>query len=54
MTAFDLVATALDAAVAAGAGGARSAVEAAASAEVVITMLPEGRHVREVYLGATA
>ena len=33
-------------------GRRRSAVEAASSAEVVITMLPEGRHVREVYLGA--
>jgi 3-hydroxyisobutyrate dehydrogenase len=51
VTAFDLVATALDSAVAAGAGGARSAVEVAGTAEVVITMLPEGRHVREVYLG---
>jgi 3-hydroxyisobutyrate dehydrogenase len=41
----------LDAAATAGAGAARSAVEAAAAAEFVITMLPEGRHVREVWLG---
>jgi 3-hydroxyisobutyrate dehydrogenase len=52
VTAFDLVRTALDAAVAAGAGPAGGAAEAAAAAEVVITMLPEGRHVREVYQGA--
>jgi 3-hydroxyisobutyrate dehydrogenase len=49
---FDVIASARDAAAAAGAGVARSAVEAAQAAEVVITMLPEGRHVREVYLGA--
>ena len=51
VTAFDLVPAALDAAVAAGAGGACSALDAAGTAKVVITMLPEGRHVREVYLG---
>jgi 3-hydroxyisobutyrate dehydrogenase len=51
VTAFDVVASALDAAATAGAGAARSAVEAAAAAEFVITMLPEGRHVREVWLG---
>jgi 3-hydroxyisobutyrate dehydrogenase len=49
---FDVVGSALDAAAAAGARAAGSASEAAAGAEVVITMLPEGRHVREVYLGA--
>jgi 3-hydroxyisobutyrate dehydrogenase len=49
---FDLVGPALDAAVAAGARAAPSASEAAAGAEVVITMLPEGRHVRAVWLGA--
>ena len=48
---FDVVASALDAAVAAGAKAAGSATAAATGAEVVITMLPEGRHVREVYLG---
>jgi len=51
LSAFDLVAGALDAAAAAGARAGRSAVEVASSAEVVITMLPEGLHVREVYLG---
>jgi 3-hydroxyisobutyrate dehydrogenase len=51
VTAFDVVAGARDAAAAAGAGAARSAVEVASTAELVITMLPEGRHVREVYLG---
>jgi 3-hydroxyisobutyrate dehydrogenase len=48
---FDVVGPALDAAVAAGARAAGSASEAAAGTEVVITMLPEGQHVREVYLG---
>ena len=49
---FDVVPACLEAGVAAGAQGAGSAADAAAGAEVVITMLPEGRHVREVYLGA--
>lgn len=37
----------------AGAGGtaAKSAAETAANAEVIITMLPAGAHVREIYLG---
>jgi len=35
-------------------GGAASAAEAAAGADVVITMLPAGRHVREVWLGGLA
>ena len=52
VTAFDVVARALEAAATAGAGAARSAALAASTAELVITMLPEGRHVREVYLGA--
>jgi 3-hydroxyisobutyrate dehydrogenase len=51
VTAFDLVAAARDAAVAAGAQAAGGAAEAVSAAEVVITMLPEGRHVREVYQG---
>jgi 3-hydroxyisobutyrate dehydrogenase len=51
VTAFDLVAAARDAAVAAGAQAPGGAAEAVAAAEVVITMLPEGRHVREVYQG---
>jgi 3-hydroxyisobutyrate dehydrogenase len=49
---FDVVGPALEAAASAGARAAGSASEAAAGAEVVITMLPEGQHVREVYLGA--
>jgi 3-hydroxyisobutyrate dehydrogenase len=49
---FDVVAAQLEAAAAAGARPANSLAEATAGAEVVITMLPEGRHVREVYLGA--
>ena len=48
---FDLVPAALDAAVAAGAQAAGSAAEAAADAEVVISMLPAGRHVEGLYLG---
>jgi 3-hydroxyisobutyrate dehydrogenase len=47
----DLVAAALDAAARAGARTAGSVPDAVAGAECVITMLPEGRHVREVYFG---
>src|SRR5215471_10075517 len=47
--AFDLVATALDAAVDKGAHKAKSAAEAVKDAEIVVTMLPAGKHVREVY-----
>lgn len=49
--AFDVVAAALDRAVADGCAGAESAAEAAAEAELVITMLPAGEHARAVYLG---
>ncbi|MGW3630020.1 3-hydroxyisobutyrate dehydrogenase [Streptomyces sp. NPDC005122] len=45
----DLVATALDAAVAAGVEPAASSTEAVGDAEVVITMLPAGRHVLGLY-----
>lgn len=48
---FDLSTAALDGLAQAGADKASSSGEAAAGAEVVITMLPEGRHVREVYMG---
>lgn len=51
VVAFDVAGAALDAAVAAGAKAAGSAPAVVPGAEVVITMLPEGRHVREVYLG---
>lgn len=49
---YDVVAGALEGARTQGARVAASAAEAAASADVVITMLPTGRHVREVYLGS--
>jgi 3-hydroxyisobutyrate dehydrogenase len=49
VTAFDLSATALDGAVEKGAKKAASAAEAVKGAEVVVTMLPAGRHVRGVY-----
>jgi 3-hydroxyisobutyrate dehydrogenase len=47
--AFDLSDTALDAAVAQGCNRAGSTVEACKDADVVITMLPAGKHVLEVY-----
>jgi 3-hydroxyisobutyrate dehydrogenase len=47
--AFDLSAAALEAAVGHGARKAASAAEAVKEAEVVVTMLPAGKHVREVY-----
>ncbi|AYJ84800.1 3-hydroxyisobutyrate dehydrogenase (plasmid) [Sphingomonas paeninsulae] len=49
--AFDLSKTALDAAVAAGCVAVNNAVEAA-SANIVVTMLPAGKHVRQVYAEA--
>ena len=49
---FDLSATALAACAAAGVRPAGSAAEAAAGADVVLTMLPAGSHVREAWLGA--
>jgi 3-hydroxyisobutyrate dehydrogenase len=51
LRAFDVVPASVEAAVAAGATAAGSAPDATAGAELVITMLPEGRHVRGVYLG---
>src|SRR5258705_11148467 len=47
--AFDLSAAALDAAVAKGAKKVASAAEAVKGAEVVVTMLPAGKQVREGY-----
>ncbi len=47
--AFDLSAAALEKAVAAGCQASGSAAEAVQGAEVVITMLPAGPHVRAVY-----
>ncbi|HLI11827.1 MAG TPA: 3-hydroxyisobutyrate dehydrogenase [Alphaproteobacteria bacterium] len=48
---YDVVPSALEAAVEAGARAAASAPDAARDAEVVVTMLPAGAQVREVYLG---
>lgn len=47
--AFDLSADALDRAKAAGCLPVASAAEAVADAEVIVTMLPAGQHVRQVY-----
>lgn len=47
--AFDLSAEALERAAKAGCLPSKSAVDAVAEAEAVITMLPAGKHVREVY-----
>jgi len=49
--AFDLSEAALDLAVAAGAVRVGSAAEAALNSDVVISMLPAGQHVRDVYEG---
>ncbi|MCK6452110.1 MAG: 3-hydroxyisobutyrate dehydrogenase [Alphaproteobacteria bacterium] len=49
--AFDLSAAATDAAGKAGAGVAASAGEAAKGVEAVVSMLPAGQHVRQVYTG---
>ncbi len=51
VSAFDLSAAALQPVVEAGAGAASSIREAVAGADVVISMLPAGQHVRTVYLG---
>ena len=49
--AYDVSPDALAEAVQAGAGEAVSLADAVTAAEVVITMVPEGRHVRAAYLG---
>jgi 3-hydroxyisobutyrate dehydrogenase len=51
VAAFDLSASAVDAAVKAGAHKAAGIAEAVGDAEVVVSMLPAGKHVREVYEG---
>lgn len=48
---FDVVASNLDAAAKRGIGKASSASDAVADAEIVVTMLPAGKHVLEVYGG---
>src|SRR5262245_28983488 len=52
VTAFDLVARSLAKVLSAGATAATSAADAVKDADVVITMLPAGTHVRAVYEGA--
>ena len=49
--AFDILSSAVEKAVAAGAIASPSVQAAASDVEVVITMLPSGLHVRQVYLG---
>ena len=49
VTAFDLSGSAVTAAVEKGAHEAKSAAEAVKDAEIVVTMLPAGKHVRDVY-----
>jgi 3-hydroxyisobutyrate dehydrogenase len=49
--AFDLSAEAVERAVAAGCVAAKSTLDAVGGADVVITMLPAGQHVRGIYLG---
>jgi 3-hydroxyisobutyrate dehydrogenase len=51
VSAYDMSKEAVARAIAAGAQGAPSIAAAAADAEVVVTMLPAGQHVRTVYLG---
>ncbi len=49
--AFDLVQAALDDIASAGAYAANSAQDAAEGADVVVSMLPAGKHVKSLYLG---
>ena len=49
---FDLSAAAVARCTEAGASAVKAAVEAAKDVDVVVTMLPAGEHVRQVYLGA--
>ena len=53
VAAFDMSSSAVEKAVAAGVQARGSAAEAARGAEAVVTMLPAGQHVRQVYLGET-
>jgi 3-hydroxyisobutyrate dehydrogenase len=52
VTGFDIVSANLDKLVAAGGKAASSLSEVVSSKDAVITMLPAGRHVSQVYLGA--
>ncbi len=51
LKAFDIVKANVEAVTSAGASAAASAADAAQGAEIVITMLPAGEHVRSVYMG---
>lgn len=51
VTAFDLSPKAVKAAEEAGAGIAASAADAARGVDAVVSMLPAGKHVRDVYIG---
>jgi len=51
VAAFDLSKAAMDDVIAAGAHGAKSAAEACDSCDVVISMLPAGKHVKSVMMG---
>jgi len=51
VAAFDMSKAAVDRVVAAGGESAASANAAATDAEAIVTMLPAGQHVRQVYLG---
>ncbi len=51
VTGFDLVEAAMQQAAAAGIAAAGDPAAAASEAEVVVTMLPAGQHVRSLYLG---
>ena len=51
VSAFDLSQAALDDVTSAGAHGAKSAAEACESCDVVISMLPAGKHVKSVMMG---
>ncbi|NOT41442.1 MAG: NAD(P)-binding domain-containing protein, partial [Alphaproteobacteria bacterium] len=48
---FDMASAAVEKAVAAGAHSRGSASDAAREQDAVVTMLPAGQHVRQVYLG---
>ena len=51
VSAFDLNTAAVEAAVGAGASAAASGAEASKTADIVVTMLPAGKHVKAVYFG---
>jgi 3-hydroxyisobutyrate dehydrogenase len=52
LKAFDVVQANVDAAAKAGSAAVTSAADAAQGVDIVVTMLPAGQHVRDVYMGA--